>query len=58
MDTSAFGSEANESLPSDATPVIEIRQPNEVALEYLRKPSFSSIAVMRDAFKGLLATSD
>jgi hypothetical protein len=58
MDADAAASREDESMPSPEVSVIPIVQPNALALEYMRKPSSSSIAMMRDAFKGLLSTSD
>jgi len=56
MDASANTPEVNESVPSPQTPRLATDRPNALALQYLRQPSSSSIAMMRNAFKGLLNT--
>jgi hypothetical protein len=58
MDADAAASRKDESMPSPEASVVPDVQPNVLALEYMRNPSSSSIAVMRDAFKGLLPTSE
>jgi|GEM_PF-7060092 len=54
MDASAKPSRVDESVPSPKLPTLANGQPNVLAVEYLRQPSSSSIAMLRNAFKGLL----
>jgi hypothetical protein len=58
MDASASTYEVDEPMPSALTPCLDTLQSNALALEYLSDPSSSSIAMMRNAFKGLLDASD
>lgn len=58
MDASGSTSEAGGPVSLPGVSGSEIDQPNVLALEYLRDPSSSSIAMMRNAFKGLLDTDD
>lgn len=56
MDASAMRPEVDESVPLSPAPSQATESSNAFALAYLREPSSSSIAMMRNAFKGLLNT--
>ncbi|MHB8379138.1 MAG: hypothetical protein ACYDB2_04355 [Acidimicrobiales bacterium] len=58
MDASTSTSEVDEPVSWPQTVGVEPKQTNAVALEYLSEPSSSSIAMMRNAFKGLLDVAD
>jgi len=58
VDAGAGASEVEDSVTSAPTMGMETSPANALALEYLSEPSSSSIAMMRNAFKGLLDESD
>jgi hypothetical protein len=58
MDVSADASQVDESVPATQASILADGRLNTLALEYLRQPSSSSIAMMRSAFRGLLKTNE
>jgi hypothetical protein len=57
MEANASTSEVGEPVSPAQTIGAEPGPPNALALEYLSEPSSSSIAMMRNAFRGLLDDS-
>lgn len=58
MGTKATAPQEDASVKERQVPTLANGKPNVLAREYLRKPSSSSISIMHNAFKGLIASDE